>query len=788
MTLVWFRLSSEARQRWRSWLALAVLLGLGGGAALSMFAGARGTDSAIERFVAQARPWDAQVTSGVPGLFDFAPLDLDAVAALPGVVDSARLLNFALAATTSQGRVIANQDVNFLVDPAGRVGVDIDRVKMLRGRAANSNDPTEVIVSFRTAEAVGLDVGDTITANYLDAEEQVALSGSFEVLPELAAAGTDELRVVGVYSTVRELVKLGAEGVPTDMRFTPAALERHAEAVVLEQRDIVLAEGAAGLPAFLERVQAMGGGEPVFTASLPDFVEAGEKAVSPVTRALAIGGLMIGVVVLLLGGQAIARQASSESVDDATLRAIGFTAGGLVALRAAKALAIGIAASLVAVAFALAVAPLFPIGLAKLVEPDPGLRLDGLVLVAGGLTITAVFAGLGAAAGWWVSWRKLSRTRSSPLLIEVGQRALGGARPSIVAGVRAATSGGTGGAVSPAVAAMALGLVVIVATTAFASSLGHLTETPRLYGWSWDVRIGTPFGAALTPEGVAAVADDADITALAVGNEAEVDVAGRRVNVLAIENVVGDVQPSLISGRGARDVGEVVVVAGIATVGDRLDVSFGGVATELRVVGIAALPDAGAAVTLETLRRLAPDTPTALALARVTDPTELEPFVARAVAALGQDQSAVGRPELNAEVANFGRVERLPAALAALMGMVAVGALLHALVLSVRARRRELAVLKAVGFTRRQVMSSVWAHATTLIGIALVVAVPAGMALGRGLWVRFADELAVVPEPVVPGPAIIAIVVTSLVVANVAASIAGWRAAATSVATTLRTE
>ncbi len=64
-------------------------------------------------------------------------------------------------------------------------------------------------------------------------------------------------------------------------------------------------------------------------------------------------------------------------------------------------------------------------------------------------------------------------------------------------------------------------------------------------------------------------------------------------------------------------------------------------------------------------------------------------------------------------MANFGRVERLPDILAVLMGLVAMGTLLHALLLSVARRGRELAVLKVLGFTRGQVLTSVCAQAST---------------------------------------------------------------------------
>ena len=54
--------------------------------------------------------------------------------------------------------------------------------------------------------------------------------------------------------------------------------------------------------------------------------------------------------------------------------------------------------------------------------------------------------------------------------------------------------------------------------------------------------------------------------------------------------------------------------------------------------------------------------------------------------------------------------------LATLIAMLAAGSLAHALVVSLRRNRRQLAVLKAIGFTRPQVSSVVAWQATTLAG------------------------------------------------------------------------
>src|SRR5687767_1109063 len=101
MGVVWYRFRADARRGWKAWLAVAALMGLGAGVVLALLAGARRTDSAIDRFVTWSKPPDVTVIRGVPGLFDFAEVDLDKVVRLPGVADSVRVVVLTAAGTSS---------------------------------------------------------------------------------------------------------------------------------------------------------------------------------------------------------------------------------------------------------------------------------------------------------------------------------------------------------------------------------------------------------------------------------------------------------------------------------------------------------------------------------------------------------------------------------------------------------------------------------------------------------------------------------------------------------------
>lgn len=86
----------------------------------------------------------------------------------------------------------------------------------------------------------------------------------------------------------------------------------------------------------------------------------------------------------------------------------------------------------------------------------------------------------------------------------------------------------------------------------------------------------------------------------------------------------------------------------------------------------------------------------------------------------------------------------------ALLAAAIVGTVIHTLLVAVRQRRREYAVLKAIGFTRSQVRTSVVWQSGAIVGLALAAALPTGVAGGRWLWTAFAEDQGIVVGPAVP--------------------------------------
>src|SRR5207245_10821833 len=91
------------------------------------------------------------------------------------------------------------------------------------------------------------------------------------------------------------------------------------------------------------------------------------------------------------------------------------------------------------------------------------------------------------------------------------------------------------------------------------------------------------------------------------------------------------------------------------------------------------------------------------------------------------------------DLVSFGRVDDLPLVAAAVLGLIAVAVLAHTLLTAIRRRQRDLAILKTLGFVRRQVAGTIVGQATTLAVGALAIGLPQGVATGRIPSPGFAD-------------------------------------------------
>jgi ABC-type antimicrobial peptide transport system permease subunit len=130
----------------------------------------------------------------------------------------------------------------------------------------------------------------------------------------------------------------------------------------------------------------------------------------------------------------------------------------------------------------------------------------------------------------------------------------------------------------------------------------------------------------------------------------------------------------------------------------------------------------------------------------------------------------------------------LPLVLSAFLAVLAVGAVGHALSIAVRRRSHELAVLRALGLTRRQSRLVVVTQASLLAAIGVLFGIPLGLALGRVLWHAAADMTPLAYEPPIAMIALLLIAPVALLAANLLAAWPARRAARLHAGQILRTE
>jgi ABC-type lipoprotein release transport system permease subunit len=357
-----------------------------------------------------------------------------------------------------------------------------------------------------------------------------------------------------------------------------------------------------------------------------------------------------------------------------------------------------------------------------------------------------------------------------------------------------------------AMAGATAAVCAVVAAGSFGVSLARLAGSPPAYGVTWDVAVDayTP-----TTDGGDPIADrllaNPQIEAAAGMLGMDVTIDGRPVTVLAFEERKGSLPPTVIEGREPLRPEEIAL--GSTTlkrlgrrVGDMVTVAAGerSPPRRLRVVGRVVLhqpgwdsvvtPGSGAILHPDELRRLAPD-PSAGGpgkfLVRFTPGTDRD----QALAALERDFTGfIFTPRPHAEVRNLQRVGGLPYVLAGLVALLGLAMMAHTLVTSVRRRRRDLAVLKTLGFVRGQVAATIAWQATTFAVVALVLGLPLGLAAGRWAWQLTAGALGVDSGPVVPVPVIVAVVAGTRVAANLVAAGPGRVASRLRPAAALRSE
>jgi ABC-type antimicrobial peptide transport system permease subunit len=114
--------------------------------------------------------------------------------------------------------------------------------------------------------------------------------------------------------------------------------------------------------------------------------------------------------------------------------------------------------------------------------------------------------------------------------------------------------------------------------------------------------------------------------------------------------------------------------------------------------------------------------------------------------------------------------------------------LVHVVLVATHARRRDLAILRALGLSRRQTTQTVVWQAVVYASVAIVIGSPLGIVAGRLAWRAYALGIDVVPAPVTPWARCAATAAGALALAIVLALPARRAAAPGRTATVLRAD
>jgi len=808
MGAVLMRLRADLRARWRGWLLLGLIFGVVAGAAITAGAGSRRASSAYPRFVKQYKSYD--VVLG--GIATEDPAEAkrvrDQIIAFPEVADYSLSEFISASAVLPSGQTVSFPEMIVVGDPSGHELVTANIAKVLEGRLFGLDAADEAVVDFNTADRFHLRVGDRVGIPLTD---PTAERGGVGV-----AANPQEVvnvRIVGIVVAPGSMPAVGAADL-AGIEVSPAFVHAHAKALPpnTDAPAVRLKRGLADLPSLLARAEGLSSGIDV-PQTLGTHLKGVQKTLRYEVEALWILAALIAVAAVAILGQTISRQINSEAGEHPTLLAIGMTPRQLIGAGMLRALAMAAIAAMVAAITAIAASPLTPIGLSRLVEPNPGVRLDPLVILGGAgivlslVLLTSIVPVVRAA----VSAARVHDEQPSRPSRAAGLAAASGAGPSTVAGLRMAFETGRGARSVPvrsALFGLAVAVSSFVAAVTFTTSLNHLIATPSLYGYGWDfITVGET-----TTQTRNAIEPDSDVEAISPGGATNIRIGNTRLIPFTYQPGLG-IAPTMLEGRAPAADEEIALGTSLfhtlhtrigAMVDVQLDSSEDPNRHELpmRVVGRTVVPTfffeavepgQSSALTMGGYFRLLGgkaarvEQDAAPLVVRYKPGTDVEKKLTalqKKIPGLFTIQVRRAATELSA----VSRSSGVPLTLTEVLLFMAVATLVHVLVTAVRKRRRDLAILKTIGFVRRQVRSAVAWQATTLMLVALAIGIPVGIAIGRWVWTAFAGSIGVVPAPTVRLAVVLLSIPVAIGAANLIAALPARAAAATKPALVLREE
>jgi FtsX-like permease family len=831
-----YRFRATFGRRWGGYLALALFVALIGGLAMGAVAGARRTQSSFPTFLATTDPADLQgITSfvnpmpGAAGL-GYDPALMTKIAHIPHVTQFSYFAGLNIVPLGRRGAPESPPAYPAEAGEATGLGTTVvskGGATVVQGRMINPRRADEFVVTAAIERIFGWHVGEVVQFGaYTNAQAAKSAFGTARVVPDKRF----EARLVGVVVESQAVVEdqVDAPGNADLLLFTPTLTRSLLSCCTYYSgASVNVAGGSQNVPVVAKQIdRTIPAGFGPFSANPTAAIEAkAERAIKPESIALGVFGGIAALAVLLIAGQLIGRQFRFGANDLDSLRALGASpsmtmSDGLIGVVAAV-----VVGSVLAAGVAVGLSPLSPLGPVRPVYPTPGVAFDWTVLGFGLLFFVLTLSAMAVVLASRTAPHRaaLRATRATEHRAGMASAAVSaGLPPTAVTGIRFALEPGGGRNAVPvrsAIVGAALALVVGVATVTFGSSLTTLVAHPALYGWNWSYELSAGQGGVVPGAQATKLLDrDTHVAAWSAVDFDTLRIDGQPVPAMA-EKPGAAVAPPLLSGRRLEE-GSQVLLGSITLaqlhkhVGDTVVVRNGtGAAAHLRIVGTATMPTigvggnqhlemgTGALVADQVLPAhsssgyqlagAAPGPDAILVRMKVGDGAPGLASLRRIAHATstpadyGVSVLPVQRP---AEIVNYRSMGTTPAILGAGLALGAVVALGLILVASVRRRRRELALLKTLGFRARQLSSVVAWQATVAVVVGAVAGVPLGVLLGRTLWNLFAHDISVVPSPTVPVTIVVLIVIGAVALGNLVAALPGRMAARTPTALLLRAE
>jgi len=809
-----------------------------GGIAMGSVIAARRTASSYNVFLASTNPTDLDMVIGSPNLTkDLLKLPL---------------VQHVSTATLYDGAFPAGENDRPLVPAALLSGTVVtvaslngeyfthDKPAVVEGRMANPKKLDEFITTANAAQLMGWRVGQSIPMYfYTGPQTSLPSFGTNKVKPTLKM----KMKLVGTVILNTDVVLDAVDRNLSFMIFTPALAQRlNVKGINYINYALTLDHGARDVPAVeREIIKALPKGTTYSFHVTSSVAAQVNKSIEPEAIALGIFGLIAALAALVIASSLIARVLQSDGEELVVLRALGASPSMVASSVLLGVLGSVLAGAVLAVVVAVALTPLSPIGPVHAIYPLTGLRFDWLVLGLGFAIIVLALAGMATYLARRRALRSVARPRrfAASAGSQVARRlAEIGLPVTMVAGVRFAIEPGTDRDAVPVRAALLgsmLAVMLVVATITFGSGLNTLISRPALYGWNWNYAL-TGNGTGVPPQSTRLLSSDPSVASWSGASFAALQIDGETTPAILMATHA-KVRPLPLSGHGVDATNQIVL--GAATmqqlrkrVGDTVVVSYGApkdapvyvAPRRLTIVGTAALPAVGDPLSGH------PSMGTGAIVSAGLEPPVMEKFLASPYPALNGPRmvfvlfrpgvsNAAGLKSLKkvdaagnkalyavpdgqgkgdsvsqlavqypAEIENYRSIGDTPSVLALGLAAGASVALGLTLTASVRRRRRELAMLRALGFTGRQLRSTIAWQASVAGLSGVVVGVPLGIVLGRWLWTLFARYINAVPEPTVPLFAVAVVSVCALLLVNIVAALPARSAARISTAQVLRGE